>query len=122
LKQEKQSEVKKRLEELRRLKLEQEENRKKEQVQTMSYKNILETQKNLRKNLEFSESQMFPALRGTHRSLFNERQFESIEIPSKKNENKLTISLSSLPEFYQPKFTKRHPKLMKRNPITGEVE
>ena len=121
-KRQKKAQVEKRLEDLKREKEEEEKRRKRTLERTLEYKNVLETQKNLRKNIEFSASQMFPGLRTGHKSLFDDRKYESLPVPEYKNNNQLTVSLSSLPEFYQTKYTKRHPKLMKSNPITGESE
>lgn len=121
-KRRKMAEVDKRLEDLKREKEDEEKRRKRVLERTLEYKNVLETQKNLRKNIEFTASQMFPGLRTGHKSLFEDRKYESLPVPEFKNNNQLTVSLSSLPEFYQTKYTKRHPKLVKSNPITGESD
>lgn len=115
----KNEEVIKRLKDEQKLFEDEEKHRKKEWNKVVCYKGILETQKNLRKNLEFSQAVKFPGLK-TQRNMFDDAKYELIDVPGRMNNNQLNIELSNMPEFYQTKYTKKHPKVVKTNPITGE--
>lgn len=115
----KNEEILKRLKDEEKLFNDEEKNRKREMERVNKYKGILETQKNLKKNIEFSQASKFPGLK-TQRKMFVDQKLELIDLPGRLNNNELTIGLSTLPEFYQTKYTKKYPKVVKRNPITGE--
>lgn len=115
----KNEDIVKRLKEEERIFYDEEKNRGKELERASNYKGILETQKNLKKSLEFSQATKFPGLK-TQRKVFVDQKLELFEVPERLNNNELTIRLSTLPEFSQTNYTKKHPKVVKRNPITGE--
>lgn len=112
----------KRLEDLNQIREEEYEQRQKELWRAQEYKKSLETQSVLKKNYEFSQSAIFPALKGRAKNLFHQESYQKLDIPEKKNNNNLAVSLSMMPEFLQPKYTKRNPLVIKTSPILGDYE
>ena len=115
----KEIETLRRIHDLNAIKEEELRERKAMMERAQEYKSVLESQKNLRKSMEYSQSTIFPGLRSKNKSI-DSSNVRFIDIPEKKNNNSIAISLSSLPQFSQTRFTKHHPKLVYSNPILGK--
>lgn len=112
----KEAEAQKRMQDLKKLKEAELRERKIMTEKAEAYKSVLESQKDLRRSLEYSQSTLFPALRNSSQKI-NPSLTKFIEIPERRNNNSLTISLSTLPQFSQTRYTRNHPKLVHSNPI-----
>ena len=118
-KKQKELEVKQRLLDLKKLSDQQLTERKNYIEKTSQYKNELETQEGIKKSIEMKQSSLFPALKNPMRSYGSVSNLRDMEVPFNKNNNSLTVSLSKLPEFHQPFYTKNNPKIIRTSPLTG---
>ena len=112
----------KRLSDLQKMKEDEAKFRKSMIGKAEEYKNVLETQKKLKKTIEYSQSIVFPALKTRKKSFFHIENMQEIKIPLEKNNNSLAVSMSSLPVFNEQRFTKNHPKVIRTSPILGQSD
>ena len=121
-KRKKEEELLKRLSDLQKMKEDEAKFRKSMIGKAEEYKNVLETQKKLKKTIEYSQSIVFPALKTRKKSFFHIENMQEIKIPLEKNNNSLAVSMSSLPVFNEQRFTKNHPKVIRTSPILGQSD